>query len=162
MKFKTKLFGALMAMALLGLALNAPAQTDPVGVKYMLTNVLVIRHTSTNIPCSISITNPLPQTRDLLIGWTEVGLDATNTGLTAFQFDTVNTTNKTRTTTKKNQVTGSANGTTAVNDTAVLLSTTLGPAQSLVLSTITNAPSNVGTGATNTLVISNLWFQFKP
>jgi len=113
--------------------------------------------TTTNLLPTQYNTNNVWQGKNLGIGVSFVGTAATNTGTVGFQFAVRSQHNGVITTTKPFTITSTANGTNPVTDWAVIPAINLGPADALVLLSITNAAVNVI--PPGSIIVSNVWLQ---
>jgi hypothetical protein len=151
----------LAALGLGVLAFNAGAQTTATYSSNMVTIPIICQHATTNLAAGIAYTNRVWQGRNIGIGMSFWGGNASNNGTIGFQFGVVaQGANAQKTTTRPFTITSTVNGTTPVIDWAVIPATTLGPADSLILLGITNAAVNVNVGAAaSSVLVSNLWLQ---
>lgn len=163
MKFNKWFLSILMVAAVLfALPAAVQAQTTATTIKPALASTVICRTATTNLAAAVLVTNLFTPAKHLGVGVVLVGGDATNNGVVGLQFNAVFAgTNNLKTTTKPITITTTANGTTVVRDWIPVPDYTAGPCPGLVLGTITNAAVNIGTGPTNSIIVSNAWLEYR-
>ena len=161
LEFTLALIGLLCAFAIPALA--ADQQGNPTYTAQAISGPVTLITTTSNLAASQTFTNSIRRGH-LGLGVVYNGGDATNTGVVGFRCRVVfGGTNQTTTT--PFTLTSTANGTTAVRDWMVVPDYTLGPGDQIILSTVTNAAVNIGGagvgGATNSITVSNAWFEWR-
>jgi hypothetical protein len=161
MKFN-KFILSLITVALFLFALSVPllAQVTPTTATNIVAGPFLLTTTSTNLTSAQYRVIPVRQGKHLLIAPQYIGGDATNVGTLALQFKLGYNGGTLTTTTKPITKTFTAGGAATVRDYAVITADTIGPADTIYLSTITNAAVNIGATAAGSITISNVILQW--